>query len=165
MKPRLLAEDLEGPHVNFGLVPNHSELLALCESPIEQQFLLALERHPRRLRDARAECRANEIGRFAIGCGLRILALVQEPQGNYRTDFAFRLDEPGLELAFDVELDGLDYHSDAQAFLHDRIRDRQLVAAGWTVLRFAGTEVVRNASGCVDELFDILDQHVARRLP
>lgn len=36
----------------------------------------------------------------------------------------------------DIEIDGFAFHSDAEAFQHDRERQNVLIANGWTVLRF-----------------------------
>jgi hypothetical protein len=47
-----------------------------------------------------------------------------------RGDIVFR----GARLV--VELDGWAYHVTPERFQHDRRRQNQLVAAGWTVLRF-----------------------------
>jgi Transcriptional regulator, AbiEi antitoxin/Protein of unknown function (DUF559) len=52
-----------------------------------------------------------------------------------RVDFAY----PELRLA--IEVDGFAAHSSVDAFRRDRTRQNELVAAGWTVLRFTWTEV------------------------
>ena len=48
----------------------------------------------------------------------------------YRLDFAY----PEVKLA--IEVDGFDPHNTRTAFDKDRARANDLVAAGWTVLRF-----------------------------
>jgi very-short-patch-repair endonuclease len=53
-----------------------------------------------------------------------------------RVDFAY----PELQLA--IELDGAAYHSSKRASCRDRIRENQLVALGWRVLRFTWDDVV-----------------------
>lgn len=45
------------------------------------------------------------------------------------------------ELKIDVEIDGFAFHSDAEAFQHDRERQNNLIANGWTVLRFTWHDV------------------------
>ena len=52
-----------------------------------------------------------------------------------------------LDVAFSsahlaIEVDGRAFHSDARAFQHDRTRQNDLVAAGWTVLRFTWADLV-----------------------
>ncbi len=54
----------------------------------------------------------------------------------YILDVAF----PAARLA--IEVDGRAFHSDARAFQHDRTRQNDLVAAGWTVLRFTWADLV-----------------------
>jgi very-short-patch-repair endonuclease len=54
----------------------------------------------------------------------------------YFLDIAF----PAARLA--IEVDGRAYHSDARSFQRDRRRQNDLVAAGWTVLRFTWEDVV-----------------------
>jgi len=51
----------------------------------------------------------------------------------YFLDLAY----PDLEVA--IEVDGFDYHRDRGAFDRDRMRQNDLVGAGWTVLRFTST--------------------------
>jgi len=55
-----------------------------------------------------------------------------------RVDFAF----PHLRLA--IEVDGYESHAGLAAFRHDRVRQNDLVAAGWTVLRFTWHDVTAN---------------------
>lgn len=57
--------------------------------------------------------------------------------------FVARLDAacPARKLA--IELDGYEHHASPDAFQRDRTRQNQLVALGWTVLRFTWHDVVR----------------------
>ena len=41
----------------------------------------------------------------------------------------------------DIEIDGFAFHSDADAFQHDRERQNNLIANGWTVLRFTWHDI------------------------
>ncbi|QIK71961.1 DUF559 domain-containing protein [Propioniciclava coleopterorum] len=52
-----------------------------------------------------------------------------------------------LDIAFEaerlaVEIDGFAFHSSAKAFNHDRLRDADLMAAGWAVLRLPASLVL-----------------------
>lgn len=63
-------------------------------------------------------------------------------RGNVRLRLPGR--EVVLDIAFErerlaVEVDGYTFHSSAKAFTHDRLRDADLVAAGWLVLRLPAT--------------------------
>jgi very-short-patch-repair endonuclease len=46
------------------------------------------------------------------------------------------------DLALAVEIDGWAFHSDVERFQRDRTRQNELVALGWTVLRFTWADVV-----------------------
>ena len=63
---------------------------------------------------------------FEIRSGRRLLG---------RVDFAF----PDRRLA--IEVDGYEHHASLDAFQRDRARQNDLVAAGWTVLRFTWDDV------------------------
>jgi very-short-patch-repair endonuclease len=52
------------------------------------------------------------------------------PVAGYRIDVAF----PDSRVA--IEVDGLAFHSDTDAFHHDRLRQNAISLAGWQVLRF-----------------------------
>lgn len=69
--------------------------------------------------------------------------------GRYRVDFAW----PEARLA--VEVDGYATHSSVHAFQENRARQNDLVAAGWTVLRFTWADV-RGRHGWVAALSDAL---------
>jgi len=68
----------------------------------------------------------------------------------YRLDFAF----PEFQIA--VELDGHDYHKTKDQRTSDSQRDRYLLSKGWVTIRFTGTEIYHNTSGCVDELCHLI---------
>lgn len=76
-------------------------------------------------------------------------------QGRYRLDFAIMNVATDTYLA--IEVDGNAHHDRTkEQARRDRARDRALTAAGWTVLRFAGSEVWANAKGCVKEVVRML---------
>ena len=67
----------------------------------------------------------------------------------YRLDFAV-LGE-GIKIA--VECDGHDFHERTkEQAAHDRKRDRFLASHGWTVMRFTGSEIYRDAASCAREI-------------
>ena len=68
--------------------------------------------------------------------GWRANHCVQVGLRRYFVDVAF----PEARLA--LEVDGRAYHSDARSFQRDRRRQNDLVAAGWTVLRFTWEDIV-----------------------
>lgn len=58
------------------------------------------------------------------------------PFGPYKIDVAFS----GLKIA--IEVDGWAFHSDEEAFQHDRERQNYLILNGWQVLRFTWLDLV-----------------------
>jgi hypothetical protein len=82
-------------------------------------------------------------------------ALVVRPYPRRRDVCAAR--DPRLKR-FAIECDGHDYHERTKAqAARDRSRDRKLTRAGWTVVRFTGSELYRDPSACVKELFAMID--------
>jgi very-short-patch-repair endonuclease len=81
--------------------------------------------------------------------------LVRESDTGYMLDFAVFCSNGRL----DVECDGESYHLGREAARRDRTRDNDLVAAGWRVLRFSGSEIAGNLEGCIRMI-----RRVVRRL-
>jgi len=62
--------------------------------------------------------------------------------------------DPSVRIV--VECDGFDYHSDKAAFQRDRIRDRQLMEAGFRVRRYSGSEIYKDPIKAGRDLVDYL---------
>lgn len=71
---------------------------------------------------------------------------------DYRIDYAIF----GNEIKIAVELDGFEFHGSRQAFSYDRLRQNDLQAAGWTILRFSYDSVRRETARCVEQLQAVL---------
>lgn len=69
----------------------------------------------------------------------------------YRVDFAI----PERRLV--IELDGHEFHATVEQRTADAKRGRRLLAAGWRVVRFTGTEIRRGVHRCVDEVLEIME--------
>lgn len=93
-----------------------------------------------------------------LGVVLRQLP-VTAGKHRYRIDFAIVAHEGPPWLA--CEVDGFAFHSSKDQIVYDRQRERALTAAGWTVLRFTGTEVSRDAGACVAEVLAMLERRRA----
>ena len=108
-----------------------AEKLALCESPAEEAMLA---------------------GFAALG-----VAVEQQVEiGAYRLDFAF------VDARVAVEVDGHAFHDRTpEQAQRDRARDRELVARGWTPLRFTAREVFADAPGCTRQVAAILEGKAA----
>jgi very-short-patch-repair endonuclease len=76
-------------------------------------------------------------------------------KGFFRVDFA--LIHPNGKIV--IELDGHQWHEKTKNQASgDKARDRFLVAEGWRVLRFTGSNVFHNPCKCVAEVFDIIER-------
>lgn len=102
-------------------------LLEKCQSPAEEMFLGAA------------------IELYEWGLELEAQHEVATPDGTYRLDFAL----PQFNVG--IEIDGHAYHSDADTFHNDRVRQRAIERAGWRICRLSGREVTRNAIGAADD--------------
>lgn len=76
----------------------------------------------------------------------------QAKVGPYRVDFLYRA-ETGQYV---IELDGQDYHSSPAQRAADYERERVLQTAGYTVIRFTGSEIYRDAQQCVMDALRIV---------
>lgn len=74
--------------------------------------------------------------------------------GSYAVDFLIVPEDPSLEkVKIAIELDGHDFHEKTkQQVRNDKARERAIVQQGVTVLRFSGSEIVRDGRGCVEEV-------------
>ena len=79
--------------------------------------------------------------RYEVRSGNRLLG---------RVDFAF----PEIRLA--IEVDGYEHHASLHAFQHDRARQNELVAAGWTVLRFTWDDITRRPEQVATAILRVL---------
>ena len=70
----------------------------------------------------------------------------------YRIDYAIF----GREIKIAVELDGFEFHGSRQAFSYDRLRQNDLQAEGWTILRFSYDSVRNETARCVAQLQAVL---------
>lgn len=86
---------------------------------------------------------------------LLLVAQYVVPNLAYRIDFAvFVIDQKGEVVGkIAVEMDGHEFHERTkEQAKRDKSRDRKLVAAGWSVLRFTGSEIWANARKCATEV-------------
>lgn len=77
-----------------------------------------------------------------------------EKHSRYRVDFLLK------DARLVVELDGHDYHSTREQLEKDAVRQRYLSRAGYTVIRFTGREIHRNAAACVSEVREIYKERM-----
>jgi superfamily II DNA or RNA helicase len=77
---------------------------------------------------------------------------VEVGSSTYRVDYATL----GQELRIVVELDGYEHHGHREAFTYDRLRQNDLHAAGWLVVRFSYDSIRLETARCVHQLQAIL---------
>lgn len=116
----------------------------VVESPIEGKFLVALNR---------MGCPFRLVGNVVQADFVDFKVYPQYTVGAYRLDFAFISDAKHVA----VKLDGHDFHERTkEQAQRDKKRDRDLQAAGWSVLRFTGSEVFKDAAKCAAEAVAIM---------
>lgn len=136
--------------------------LTYCESPIERLLLAKMVADGwhmpspsdwsdlvSRIADTTGSTSRNGDFLLMTSCFDHIHAAVQLVIGSYRVDFAFFA--PNERLV--VELDGHDFHERTrEQARRDKRRDRDLVAGGWKVLRYTGSEIYSNVDLAYDEI-------------
>jgi very-short-patch-repair endonuclease len=109
-------------------------------SPIEQIFLMEWKF-------------SNEESR--LGVKLIPQYEVKTDTTTYRVDFAFLKSDKSKRLC--VEIDGHDFHEKTKAQVAaDKERERSIVKQGFTLLRFTGSEVVKNPRKCIEDVLAVL---------
>jgi hypothetical protein len=69
-------------------------------------------------------------------------------------DVSYRLDFAVAKHRLAIELDGHDFHERTkEQVIHRNERDRRLQLAGWTVLHYSGTELLRDPSAVVRDVY------------
>jgi len=149
----------------------HEALLALCESPAEQNFMAAaIDYFGLRYDDHCKRGQAIFDRGGPANCGL--FTLLVEPQvkinsfdASYRADFVFSLTRyarngvPRIWGKMVIEIDGHDFHEKTKAQAsRDKKRDRDFLSEGYVTMRFSGSDVFHRAFECVEEIFFYLDQ-------
>lgn len=150
-----------------------------CESPIEARMLghLALKA-TRHLGGGFVFDSLRRIGTWkdvatAMQAGLRfgsprsrtgsLWLGAQVNVGNYRVDLVAARDDGYVQFVF-VECDGHNYHErKREQAERDRKRDRWMVAEGFTVLRFTGSEIHQRGDECALEVLNVLGVDTAER--
>lgn len=149
-------EDMLSMHRNWfaGLwVSRLDRVLSRCESPLEQLLLVNMltlpyvELYPRYHGMPDQPFASDGDAMFYLQYPITL-----DGQTN-RLDFAVIWEQTKIN----VEVDGHDFHERTkEQARRDKSRDRRLTQAGWKVLRFAGSEVWKEAYSCADQMFHIL---------
>jgi len=90
---------------------------------------------------------------------------VETSNGTYYLDFLIRPKDkriPKFKIA--IELDGHNFHEKTkQQVVKDKKRERQIISKGYTVLRFAGSEIYNNPRACINEVADYIENIIFSR--
>lgn len=129
------------PHFDSACALVFDEVSAFCESPIEAALGAAILLGMR-MTSERIDLITQDNEQSATS---DIVLIPQYKWRNYRVDFALKYDG---RLVF-IECDGHDYHERTkEQAARDRSRDREMILAGITVLRFTGTEIYNDPAAC-----------------
>lgn len=79
---------------------------------------------------------------------MRALMMPQYVWQRYRIDWALRFKALPRPLVF-VECDGAEFHCTPEQLARDRAKDEAAKDAGIPLIRFAGTDIVRNMGQCL----------------
>jgi very-short-patch-repair endonuclease len=115
------------------------------ESPIEALFYAAWQLSSRHL---------------MVPDSPELVLTQQAPVGHYRADFLLEIRPPaGDTKRLVVELDGHAFHERTkEQAAKDKARDRWMTGAGYTVMRFTGSEVWANPFAVASEVADRVHQ-------
>jgi very-short-patch-repair endonuclease len=154
-----------------------ADLMNICESPLEQLLLLefadtfdATPRGRKEDRHLRGTIVFPNVDRF--GVAIRQQHTISTTRKDYRADFVITIEDwnwtEGRHEQLSklvVEVDGHDYHERTKEQAeYDKSRDRSITTAGYTVLRFTGREVYRDASAVTSEIEAFLIQESLKHL-
>lgn len=85
---------------------------------------------------------------------------IQAGGNRYRADFV--ISDPDVAVHVVVEVDGHDYHERTkEQARRDRSRDRLMMASGYHVLRFTGSEVWADPARCANEAAEFANQKIS----
>jgi len=88
---------------------------------------------------------------------------VRTSAGTFRLDYAVVRTVGRRRVRVAVELDGHEFHQKTKEQVErDHRRSRALAKAGWTVLRYAGSEVWRDAGACALDVAGVVIEAVDR---
>jgi very-short-patch-repair endonuclease len=135
------------------------------QSPIEDMFWVACSLMARSLFiDINPEPDAGKDGEIVFPDGIYIRP--QAMVGKYRADFCVHSLGFGPAEVFTpviVELDGHDFHDkDKRQRSYEKKRDRDLIRAGYKVLHFTGSDVVKDPFACAFEVFQMVGAFTCR---
>jgi hypothetical protein len=152
--------------------------VSCCESPIEARFLLSLvcscARHELNIVIEDADGEPLFAAETTAWMEMTLYVCPQKQLGSHRVDFLLKLvfnnpdievarmvgnpDPPGplvVEERMVIECDGHNFHEKTpEQASRDKNRDRELLNAGYPVMRFTGTEIVSSPMKCTEQIME-----------
>lgn len=116
-----------------------------CESPIEQLLGLSLSINLGRLEF------------MSEACSLRLQETINTNNQTYRVDFLVDATTKQKSVSYVIECDGHEFHEKTKnQAKRDKQRDRNLMSAGYKVLRFTGSEIYKDPNTCAHEVYRLV---------
>jgi very-short-patch-repair endonuclease len=144
----VMSEDAAGLLIDSTLVRmvSPTELMAVCQ--FGKRGSPALRKQ---LRNAALWVASEPERRFARAMAARrVRMLANHSVGPFRCDFVHE------RSGTIVEIDGREFHSEAQVFRDDRRRQNSLQLEGWLVLRYAAADIFTALDACADEAAEVI---------
>jgi very-short-patch-repair endonuclease len=140
-----MVEHACGHYLLISGIADACRIIQAAESPIEERFVVhLLQEYP----------------------GKDVRAQVQLPcsEGFYRVDFV--VEDKIIDWRVAVETDGHQFHERTKVQAQrDKSRDRDLLASGYPVMRFTGSEIWSNPHDCVRDVTKVWREAFARWHP
>lgn len=87
----------------------------------------------------------------------------QAPVAGYKVDFLLWVTCGKEQGGVAIECDGHAFHEKTkEQAARDKKRDREILAAGYPVMRFSGSEVYKDTRGCVDQIAGVFSEVLHR---
>ncbi len=129
-------------------------LIKACESPIEELLAIELAKYSPLYFDIFTDGRVSAVN---IGAQKEIMV----DNRKYRADFLiyvkYSTKADSYVKNFVIECDGHNFHEKTkEQVVYDNLRQRDLQRAGYTVIRFSGSEIYTSPQGCVRDIIGMI---------
>jgi very-short-patch-repair endonuclease len=135
--------------LEFGLLQtkaNIANYLSKCESPIEQILFTTLY------------FSGIKESQYMVFVEYRTQETIEVEGHKYRADILVHAYDTNKTINIVVECDGHDFHEKTpEQAKRDKKRDRDMIKAGYHVLRFTGSEIVNDPFACVMDISKLID--------
>lgn len=158
------AKEMAIPHMDLDRFQERlkicNRISYLCESPIEEIMNCAMAMI---CVDGEFIYWADDHGDEDLPDDAIAIGWLQKNIGPYRADCLVVVRHEGTLRNIVIEFDGHDFHERTKAQARrDKSRDRWLVANGYSVLRFTGSEIWAEPERCAEEIEAYLQQQADR---